>query len=323
MSCRPLERSLHLRCRQMAIMNSGIFFAVLDPLFWGLADISHKYIISHKIRNGMSYLVIWGGVQLAAGILLVSFLDWRGVTFTALLFPFFSGLLYGIESFLYITILKTEEVSHVLGFIYLYPAVTALLSWVFLNEVHGPVTYAGVLLVIIGVTFLSIKLGRQGITLKIFGLLLLIGTMIGVHVFLVKMATIRLGELQGISIDIIALGATMMLPLFSASVRHSVPRDVRHLPWVLLGNVELLGLACGYFAMARLPATIVSSIGALQIVVVVIFEHFLGRDAGGSNNYFGEKRLFPKLIPLSIIMAGVSMISSQELYSMIMIAYRQ
>jgi drug/metabolite transporter (DMT)-like permease len=299
-------------------MNNGILFAVLDPLFWGLADISHKYIISNKIRNGMSYLVIWGGVQLVAGIILASFLDWRGVTFTALLFPFFSGLLYGIESFLYITILKTEEVSHVLGFIYLYPAVTALLSWVFLDEVHGPVTYTGVLLVVVGVTFLSIKLGRQGVTFKIFGLLLLIGTMIGVHVFLVKMATIRLGELQGISIDIIALGATLMLALFSAPVRRSVPRDVRHLPWVLIGNVELLGLACGYFAMARLPATIVSSIGALQIVVVIIFEHFLGQKRGkGSNNYFGERRLFPKLIPLSIIMAGVSMISSRELYSMI------
>ena len=304
-------------------MNSGIFFAVLAPLFWGLADVTHKYIISHKIRNGMSYLVLWGGVQLVAGIILASFLDWRGVTFTALLFPFFSGVLYGIESFLFITILKTEEVSHVLGFVYLYPAVTALLSWVFLNEVHGPVTYAGVLLVIIGVTFLSIKLGRQGITFKIFGLLLLIGTMIGVHVFLVKMATIRLGELQGISIDIIALGATLMLALMSAPVRRNVPRDVHHLPWVLLGNVELLGLACGYFAMARLPATIVSSIGALQIVVAIIFEHFLGRNAGkGSTNYFGERRLFPKLLPLSIIMAGVSMISSQELYSIIMVAYR-
>jgi drug/metabolite transporter (DMT)-like permease len=316
------ERSLCLRCWQTVTMNSGILFAVLAPLFWGLADVSHKYIISHKIRNGMSYLVIWGGVQLAAGIILASFLDWRGVTFTALLFPFFSGLLYGIESFLYITILRTEEVSHVLGFVYLYPAVTALLSWVFLNEVHGPVTYAGVLLVIIGVTFLSIKLGRQGITLKIFGLLFLMGTMIGVHVFLVKMATIRLGELQGISIDIIALGATLMLALFSAPVRRSVPGDVRHLPWVLLGNVELFGLACGYFAMARLSATIVSSIGALQIVVVIILEHFLERRKG-SNNYLGERRLFPKLIPLSIIMAGVSMISSQELYSMIIIAYWQ
>jgi drug/metabolite transporter (DMT)-like permease len=305
----------------MAIMNSGMLFAVLEPFFWGLADISHKYIISHKIRNGMSYLVIWGGVQLAGGIILASLLDWKGVTFTALIFPFCSGLLYGIESFLYITILKTEEVSHVLGFIYLYPAVTALLSWAFLHEVHGPVTYTGVLLVIIGVTFLSIKLGRQGITFKTFGLLLLIGTMIGVHVFLIKMATIRLGELQGISIDITALGATLMLALFSAPVRRSVPGDIRHLPWVLIGNIEVLGLACGYFAMARLPATIVSSIGALQIVVVIIFEHFLERRRGkGSNTYFGERRLFPKLVPLSIIMAGVSMISSQDLYSLI--AYR-
>lgn len=305
------------------IMNSGIFFAVLDPLFSGLADVTHKYIISNKIRNGMSYLVLWGGVQVAAGIILASFLDWRGVTFTALLFPLFSGFLYGIESFLYITVLKTEEVSHVLGYIYLYPAVTALLSWIFLHEVNGPVTYAGVLLIIIGVVFLSVKLGRQGITLKIFGLLLLMGTLIGVHVFLVKMATIRLSELQGISTDMMAVGATMMLLLFSAPVRRSVPRDVRQISWVLLGNVELLGLACGFFAMARLPATIVSSIGALQIVVVITFEHFLAQRKGKeSNNYFGERRLFPKLIPLSLIMAGVSMISSQEVYSMVMITYR-
>jgi drug/metabolite transporter (DMT)-like permease len=76
--------------------------------------------------------------------------------------------------------------------------------------------------------------------------------------------------------------------------------------------------------MARLSATIVSSIGALQIVLVIIFEHFLGeRRKKGSSSYFGERRLFPKLIPLFVIMAGVSMISSQELFNMIMIAYRQ
>jgi hypothetical protein len=100
---------------------------------------------------------------------------------------------------------------------------------------------------------------------------------------------------------------------------------------VLFANIELLGVVCGYFAMARLPATIVSAIGALEIVVVIVFEHFLGRNEGkGSDNYLGErkgereeKRLLPKLVPLSIIMTGVSMISSQELYSMIMIAYRQ
>lgn len=308
----------------MATMNSGILFAVLAPLFWGLADITHKYILSHKIRNGMSYLVIWGGTQLVAGMLLASFLSWRGVTFTDLLFPLFSGLLYGIESFLYIKILETKEASHVLGFVYLYPAVTALLSWVFLKEVHGAVTYTGVLLIIVGVTFLSIRLCRHGITREIFGLLL-IGTMIGVHVFMVKMATISLTELQGISVDIMTLGATMMLALFSAPVRRSVPRDIRHLPWVLFANIELLGVVCGYFAMARLPATIVSAIGALEIVVVIVFEHFLGRNEGKESDYYlgekkgelEEKRLLPKLVPLSIIMTGVSMISSRELYSLI------
>ncbi len=306
-------------------MNSGVLFATLSPIFWGLADISHKYIISHKIRNGVSYLVIWGGIQLASGILLASFLDWKGVTFGALLFPLFSGLLYGIESFLYIEILKTEEASHVLGFIYLYPAVTALLSWVFLKEVHGAFTYTGVILIIMGVTFLSVRLSRQRITRIIFGFFL-IGTLIGVHCFLVKMATIGLTVPQGISVDIMALGATLMIPLCVASVRRNVTRDVRHLPWVLLSNIELLGLVCGYLAMARLPATIVSSMGSLQMIVVIICEHFLRqREAKGNSRYFGEKkgewaerRLRPKLMPLSIIMIGVSMISSQEIYSLIL-----
>ncbi len=306
-------------------MNSGVLFATLSPIFWGLADVFNKYIISHKIRNGMSYLVLWGGVQLAAGFLLACVLDWSGVTMTALLFPIFSGLLYGIESFLYIEILKTEEASHVLGFIYLYPAVTALLSWIFLNEVHGAITYAGMLLIVAGVTVLSVKLSRRRVNRNIFAFLL-IGTLIGVHCFLIKMATMSLTVPQGISVDIMTLGVTMMLPLFSASVRRTAARDIRHLPWVLLANIELLGLVCGYLAMARLPATIVSSIGVLQIMVVIVCEHLLRRKeardgiriAGERKGEWAERRLRPKLMPLSIIMIGVSMISSQEFYSMLL-----
>ncbi len=302
-------------------MNSGVLFAILSPLFWGLADICHKFIISHKIKNSTSYLVLWGGIQLAAGMLLASFLDWNGVTFAALQFPLFSGLLYGIESLLYIEILKAEEASHVLGFVYLYPAVTSLLSWIFLNEVHGTVTYAGVILIIVGVTVLSFKLSRRRFNRSILAFLL-IGTLIGVHCFLIKMSTISLTVPQGISVDIMTLGATLLVPMLRPRVRRSVADDIRHLPWVLLANIELLGLLCGYLAMAQLPATIVSSIGALEMIVVIVLEYLLRRQEGKEcSRYFkselAERRLRPKLMPLSIIMIGVSLISSQEFYMLL------
>lgn len=73
----------------------------------------------------------------------------------------------------------------------------------------------------------------------------------------------ELPVLHGLAVMLICIGLTLELALFHGETRRGVPVELKNLNWVLLGNsLALGGMATLYYAMAGLPATIVSTISA-------------------------------------------------------------
>jgi cytochrome c biogenesis protein CcdA len=62
--------------------------------------------------------------------------------------------------------------------------------------------------------------------------------------------------------------------------------------------------------MANLPATIVSSIGAIQPLTVLFFERLFNKRFGGISR---DTVLIKKLVPIILIVIGVILIYSQEI----------
>ncbi|MEI6705163.1 MAG: EamA family transporter [Deltaproteobacteria bacterium] len=269
-------------------------------------NITDKFVISSRVRKPMSYAVVEGAVNLSLGVLLALCLDWSVVTsWKMIMYPAIAGVIYGLQYYIYYHLLSKEDVSTVVGLIYLYPVIVALLSFVFLGEKFSLITYGGIALILVGGLMLSLK-GRSFKGGSGLGLMTAIILMVAIYEFVIKLATSELPVLQGLAVSLICVGLTLELALFHGTTRRGVPTEFRNLPWVLLGNsLALGGMATLYFAMAGMPATIVATICATQPLLVLFLEklfHFFGV------KMCSDERLLPKLIPVTIMVCGIIML---------------
>ena len=90
--------------------------------------------------------------------------------------------------------------------------------------------------------------------------------------------------------------------LFNKNIRLGFPRELKNIKWALLTeSLTFLGILTTYFAMAGLPATIVSSLAAIQPFAVLVLE-YLAIKIGININL--ENNFSKKIIPILLIVIG-------------------
>jgi len=214
-----------------------------------------------------------------------------------------AGVIFGSQYFLYYHLLSKEDVSNIIGLIYAYPVIVALLSFFFLDERLSLLAYAGMGLILLGGLMLSS--GAKNLK-KGFGIwpMFLIIILVALHEFFIKLATTHLPELNGIAITLISIGLTLATGLLHAQTRQGFREEFKNLKWaVATESLTIVGLATTYFAMAGLPATIVATIASTQPLVVLFSEKILHRCG---IKICSDERLLPKLVPISVIVAGIA-----------------
>lgn len=279
-----------------------VIFAVLAPFCWASTYVFDKYLLVHRIRKPVSFAVIIGLVHLIAGTVIALFLDWSNVIPKDLLFPILAGILLGLQIYLYVNVLKTEDASEVVGLEYTYPILIAVLSFIFLKEVIPPMGYLGMAIIIAGVILLSLRFRKVKFESRVWMIVSLI-LLIALTEFFVKVATTEISAWQGITLNSITLGITLMFALLNSGVRKGFATELRNLPWIAASEVFTFSAAASlYFAMAGLPATIVSSIGATEPLMVLILERTVQRLTG---NLTKDHKTLPVLVAIVFIVAGV------------------
>lgn len=287
-------------------MESATFiafvFAILSPFIWGTMNVLDKYIVSHKIKHILGFAFIAGMVNLFYGMVLALFLDWNGIGWKEMVIPGIVGFVMGLMFFFYYFMIQKDDVSTVVGFIYLYPLVVALLSFVFLHEVLSFLSYVGILLVMSGLLLLVFRR-----TKRLSGLWIIIGfaVMIGVNEFLIKVSTSSLPTWHAVAVNTIVMGLTVFCSF--PFVRKGIVSELRNLGWAFLNeSLTFLGITALYIAMAQLSATIVSSVSATQPLAVLLIE-LLATSLGWKIT--SEGSVVKKLVPLSLIVVGVILLS--------------
>ena len=289
-------------------MNYPLFFAILSPVIWGTMNILDKYVIANKVKRALGYAVVAGIVNLFLGIVLALFIDWSGMTAKDLLFPAIAGILLGLQLCFYFLILQKEDVSNLVGLIYTYPILIALLSYLFLNELLSLTAYIGIAITLAGTVVLSVRIRKVG---------LLVGSWIAIMVllvafyeFFVKVATINIPEMNGIAVNIIFTGLTVMPLLLDRKTRNGFLSELKNIKWALLNeSLTFSAVFVTYFAMAGLSATIVATIGTLQPIIVVFLERIVNFFTGNMT----KEKLLPKLLPIGMIVIGVILLYVSEL----------
>lgn len=288
------------------MMSLALVSAILSPFLWGAMNVIDKYIIHKKVKNAYGYTGVVGLVNILIALAIAAFLDWSTVDVHQLIFPAVAGFFLGLSAFVYIVLLEDIDISHLVGFIYFYPIIVALLSYFFIHEKLSLLGYGGMAFTIVGVIMLSVRIKYLSKT----NVLYLLGAIIlfeAVHEFSVKLATTALTPLQGVVINNLVVGLTLLCGLFNKNLLKHFMLELRNTPWEFLSALFALGgIGTLYFAMSTLPATIVSSIGAIQPLAVLIFERIITARIGTITK---DTQLLPKLSAILFIVFGVVLLS--------------
>jgi drug/metabolite transporter (DMT)-like permease len=279
-----------------------VFFAVLSPCLFAMMNLLDKFVVANKVKHIFSFAFYAGCVNLFLGVALGLFLDWQGYAFGDYLAPLVAGILSGSQFVIYYLLIQEEDVSNVVGFIYFYPLIVALLSFLFLHEVLSLVSYIGMAMILLGVFLLSVRVSRIRLKATAWMIATLI-LVIALYEFLVKVSVTRLPILNGTAICIMATGLTAMLVILSRKARQGIAYEFRNLKWAVINEcMTFLAISTTFLAMAGLPATIVSSIAAIQPMAVLLFEQALH---GMGLRLSRDPGIRHKILPIGMIVIGV------------------
>jgi transporter family protein len=134
-----------------------IIFSFSTALFWSIANIIDKTVLTKWVRKPLIPIIISGFIWSILSIIvyLVSGFSYllSFNIFLAILTGIFTILLY----FFYFKAMQIQEASRVVPLAYLSQLFILIMAAVFLNEVLTPLKYLGIFLLVIGAILISVK----------------------------------------------------------------------------------------------------------------------------------------------------------------------
>ena len=177
-------------------MTAALLFAFLAPIFWALMNVLDKFVISQKVQNALSFAAVAGIINILYGFILALTLHWSNIDFKSILFPVLTGSLLGLQFYVYFVILKHEDVSHFIGLMFVYPAIVALLAFIFLHEKISTAGYVGMTIIVIGAMLLSLRVKRVNLGKSAW--MIVTATFLSAgYEFFAKIGTTNIPELNG------------------------------------------------------------------------------------------------------------------------------
>jgi len=139
------------------LLMSWVLFALGAAFTFALTNVIDKFILSKWIENELIPVVILGFVGLVfAGFVYFfrgfSFLSWVNVVLA-----FLAGVVSILFMVFYFRAVQVEEVSRVVPLFSFVPVFTAVLAAFFLGEIFSVERYFGVVLVVAGSLFVSVR----------------------------------------------------------------------------------------------------------------------------------------------------------------------
>lgn len=252
-------------------MNPAILFAILSPCIWAAVNVFDKYLVEHKVKHTFGFSIVSGFVYIILGSVISIFLDWSGIKLSDMIFPILAGLFLGVQLYIYYHANKKADISYLIGIYYLYPIFVIILSILFLREFIPLIGYFGAILAISGAVFMSSKIRKiNGGILWLITLMMLTGAL---SEFFVKISTNNISIWHGVALNSIAMGISTFPMLLNKKIRMHFFVEMKRIHFSFISEAAtILAIAFLFLGMKGLPASVVSSLGAVQPLFVVIFE---------------------------------------------------
>ena len=283
----------------------------------GVVNIVDSHLLSKRMPGLQAFLLPVGIVYLIYGLIcFILFPLPDGISIWPLLVAIISGILRTAAVLIMLDSLRREEVSRVIPVVYAYPIFVAIMAVPLLGESLNYLQWLAIVIVVAGVVMVSARQNPSGSTSWQYKpLLLLFGSSL-----LLAMADIASKyALAHISVwNMFWVSALCMSSIFLlVSIR---PNTVRQLVYMkrrdsaigLLTFNETLalgGVALSFWALARGPVSLVSTIVSSRPMFVLIFALILSRVSPMFLEWHsGRGTLALRIISTAMVVGGIAII---------------
>ena len=291
-------------------MNWPLFFVFLSPAIWALMNFIDAWIVKRRVKNALAFAVVSGITNILLGIILALFLSWKNYSLFDFRFSILVGLMLGTQLYFYYAILSKHDVSHIVGLVYAYPLVVAVLSFIFLNERLSLTGYIGAFIIILGVFMMTLRMRKLNFALATWSIIMVVLTSAFAE-FFIKIATTQIPVWHSTSVTSIILGMSILPALLKKSVRKDFKNEFKKIHFTFFSEIlTICAVTTLYLAMTGFPATIVSVISTTQPLFVLLFEWLAF--------FFGIKMVKDmdwkhKIFAISLIVIGIAILYGKEI----------
>ena len=291
--------------------------AILSAATYGIVSIIDSHLLSKRMPSLQSFLLPVGMILLVFGLIVLYFFPIPEGT-AAL--PIWIAVAAGITRCAGIIItlynLRREEVSRVIPITYTYPVFVAIIAIPLLGESLGYLQWLAIIIVVAGAIIVSAEKSPSGTTgslNKPFLLLFVASLLLAVADILAKYALAYISFWNVYSLAIISLSAIFCIistrPGTIKQLRAMKQKNSAMALLVFDEILALLGATLQFWAMARGPVSLVSTITGTRPVFVAIYSIILSFVLPGFLIKRGTSEVMAlRLTAIVMIVGGVSII---------------
>ncbi|MFC1904127.1 EamA family transporter [Chloroflexota bacterium] len=294
-----------------------ISIAILSAATFALVNTVDSHLLSKRLPGVRVFMLFLGIVHLIYGLLtLYLFPLPAGIGLNPILVAVVSGIIRTAAIIIMLYLLKREEVSRVVPVVYTYPIFVAVIAVPLLGETLSYLQWLAVVIVVAGAVIVSVRRSPSGTTLDLRKSLVL---------FLGASLSFALADITGkyalayISFwNLFSINALCLcVSFFLISVRSHVIRQLISLSrekstLILLVLNEILApvaIVLSYWALARGPVSLVSTIVSSRPAFVLIFAFILNRILPSFLKWqAGKEMLVLRIVATGMIVGGIAII---------------
>ncbi len=297
-----------------------IFFALLAPAFYGIAEIFDEYLSNKKFSSTIS-LTLYAGV-FNIFFLPVIFLVAHPVFPAQILWlPLIGvGLTNVLYCFPYYKALQVEDTSVVSGFFSFGKILIPVFAFMFLKELLTPTQYLGIGVVILGNILLAFHKSKKNFKLsKAFFLIITASTILAIEGILFKYM-FENGLTWGTAIagQMVISSVASLLLLFSPRDSKLVKKDWPNFvsSFKVFFSEELftfLAIAAEIYAIEQAPLSLVKGIGLTIPLFILSYTIIFKKHMPRAFHEHIESKVLLKRIPLyCLIIIGLVLVGFHE-----------
>ncbi|NTU73218.1 EamA family transporter [Candidatus Roizmanbacteria bacterium] len=252
--------------------------AILTPFLFAITNFLEKFLVEKRIKNALNITILIGFSYGIIGTILLVILHFPVLPLTQLLTLLGIGAILILYLIPYFLALIREDASRIIPLFQVFPAMSLILSYLFLGETITGKQLVGFILVILGGFILGTEKLERGIFKPriSFWLMMLACLLYSVVGVAFKYASANQGFWTPFAYEMMggAIGSFLLLlyPLHWRKFSHEFIHMSKSTWGIMTANMTFNALAdLSYsFAVTLAPVALVSVIGAIQPLFVLV-----------------------------------------------------